>query len=169
MVTPRLAAYGVGALAVLAVLAGIYTKGYTSGKAHIQTLWDADKAAVSVVVGKVISDNIKRETEMRKAVTVAEATAREGISNVETQYASTLASLRAGNLQLRKRFTACTNALPGTPADPGQPADTDGAGLAIESAKRIVRAAADGDRGIIERNQCVTILKAERAQNGDSN
>jgi len=162
MVSPRLAAYGAGVLAVLAVLAGIYTKGYISGKSHIQSLWDADKAAQAQLVAKVVANNLRIESESRQAVAVATTTAREGIKHVEDQYSNTVRDLNNGNLKLRAGFDACANTMRTVATDTGKPADTDDAGLAIESAKRIVRAAADGDRGIIERNQCVAILKAER-------
>ena len=70
--------------------------------------------------------------------------------------------MRSGALKLREGFNACARTVSRTAPDTGKPVVADDAGLAIESAKRIVRAAADGDRAIIERNQCVTILKAER-------
>ena len=168
MVTPRLAAYGVGVLAVLAVLAGIYAKGYTTGKSHIQTLWDADKAAQAQLVAKVVAKNLRIESESRQAVAVATTTAREGIKHVEDQYSGTVRDLNNGTLKLREGFNACARTLSRTATDSGKPVVADEAGLAIESAKRIVRAAADGDRAIIERNQCVAILIGERAQNGDS-
>jgi len=168
MVSPRLAAYGVGALAVLAVLAGIYAKGYTSGKSHIQTLWDADKAAQAQLVAKVVANNLRIESESRQAVAVATTTALEGIKNVEDRYSGTVRDLNNGNLKLRAGFNACARTLSRTATDTGEPADPDGPQSAIESARRIVRAASDGDRAIIERNQCVAILIGERAQNGDS-
>lgn len=162
MVSPRLAAYAVGALLVLAVLAGIYTKGYTSGKFHVQSLWDADKAAQAQLVSMVIANNLRIESESRLAVAVATTTALEGIKHVEDQYSNTVRDLSNGNLKLRAGFDACARTLSRTATDTGEPADPDGPQSAIESARRIVRAASDGDRAIIERNQCVTILKSER-------
>lgn len=162
MVSPRLAAYGAGVLLVLAVLAGIYTKGHTSGKSYIQSLWDADKAAQAQLVAKVVANNLRIESESRLAVVVATATAREGIQHVENQYSGTIRDLNNGTLKLREGFNACARTLSRTATDTGEPADPDGPQSAIESARRIVRAASDGDRAIIERNQCVTILKSER-------
>ena len=169
MVSPRLIAYGMGILVILAVIAGIYTKGYWSGKDHTQGLCNADKAAQAQLVAKVVAKNIRIESESRQAVAVATTTAREGIKHVEDQYSNTVRDLNNGNLKLRAGFDACARTLSRTATDSGKPVVADDAGLAIESAKRIVRAAADGDRGIIERNQCVAILTGERAQNGHSN
>ena len=162
MLTPKLAVYGAGVLAVLAVLAGIYTKGYISGKSYIQSLWDADKAAQAQLVAKVVANNLRIESEAKQAVAVATTTAREGIKHVEDRYSGTVRDLNNGNLKLREGFNACARTLSSVATDTGKPVVADDAGLAIESARRIVRAAADGDRGIIERNQCVTILKSER-------
>jgi hypothetical protein len=155
----RLIQYGV----VMGTIVALIAVAHMRGRHNVQVLWDADKAATELVIEKMNTVNAKREAELRESVAVATATMKEGIQNAENAYSRTIDGLRTGNLKLRKSFNTCANTLSAVAADPaGVPARPAG-GFNDADAGVAFRIAADGDRGIAERNACAAILRRERA------
>jgi len=150
----------------MATIVALIAVAHMRGRHDVQVLWDADKAATTIVIEKMNTANAKREAELRESVAVATATMKEGIQNVETTYSRTIDGLRTGNLRLRKSFNTCANTLSTIAADPaGVPARPAG-GFNDADAAVAFGIARDGDRGIVERNACVAILRRERDGDG---
>jgi hypothetical protein len=153
----KLIQIGILIAAVVAILATVYMR----GRHDVQALWDAERAATAVVVAKIMADNKAREAQLQSAADNARTDMVRGIQDVEARLNRTILDLRAGNRKLRAEYT-CTSPVPGAATDPDGVADPDGAGPAARLAELCFRAAADGDRAIIQRNAAVEILKAER-------
>ena len=153
-------------LATILGLGGAGTAGYHKGKA------DAERAA-KIAMSEHLAEDREAErvaTEAADRYKDALATAQNAVSaayekgkaDAEATAKRTVADLRAGNLVLRNRWTAC-QASPDVPTAPAAPSEPD-AGTAdqAESAGRIVQAAAQCDaqvRGLQE------LLLLERKQN----
>ena len=148
---------GIIIAAVVAILAAVYMR----GRHDVQVLRDAEHAATAVVVAKIMADNKSRESQLQAAVDTARTDMVRGIQNVEANLTRTIVDLRAGNRKLRAEY-ACANPTPKVGTDPAGIADPDGADPAARLAELCFRAAADGDKAIIQRNAAVEILKAER-------
>ena len=157
MPTVKLIQIGIIIAAVVAILATVYMR----GRHDVQALWDAERAATAVVLAKTIADNATREAQLQAAVDTARIDMMRGIQDVESRLNGTIADLRAGNRKLRAEYT-CPNPVPGAAPDPTRADGPDAAGPAEKLADRAFRAAAAGDRAIIQRNACVEILKSER-------
>ena len=153
-------------LAAVLLAGGAGVAGYSRGKA------DAERVA-KIAMDKHLADDREEEAKAkdkaradRDALAVAQnavsAAYEKGKKDAEATAKRTVADLRAGNLVLRNRWTACEASadLPAAAADPSEP----DAGTAdrAESAGRIVQAAAQCDaqvRGLQE------LLLLERKQN----
>ena len=153
-------------LAAVLLAGGAGAAGYAKGKN------DAERVAKIAMDEHLIADR-EEETKAkdkaladRDALVAAQnavsAAYEKGKRDAEQTSKLVVADLRAGNLVLRNRWTACQTSLgvPTTPADPSEP----DAGTAdrAESAGRIVQAAAQCDaqvRGLQD------LLRLERKQN----
>jgi hypothetical protein len=153
----KLIQIGILIAAVVAILATVYMR----GRHDVQALWDAERAATAVVVAKIMADNKAREAQLQAAVDSAQTDMTRGIQDVEANLNRTIVDLRAGNRKLRAEY-ACTNPVPGAATGPSGAAGPNGTNPAARLAELCFRAAADGDKAIIQRNAAVEILKAER-------
>ena len=153
-------------LAAILGLGGAGVAGYNKGKT------DAERVAKLKMDEHLVEDREAERTateaasrhkdELAAAQNKVSAAYEKGKSDAEAAAKRTVADIRAGNLVLRNRWTACKASLgmPTAPPAPGEPdagtADRD------ESAGRIVQAAAQCDaqvRGLQE------LLLLERKQN----
>jgi hypothetical protein len=153
-------------LAAVLLAGGAGVAGYNKGKT------DAEHVA-KIAMDKHLAADREEETKAKEkaradrdalavAQNAASAAYEKGKRDAEQNSKRVVADLRAGNLVLRNRWTACQASLdvPTTPAAPSEP----DAGTAdrAESAGRIVQAAAQCDaqvRGLQE------LLLLERKQN----
>ena len=153
-------------LAAILGLAGAGVTGYNKGKT------DAERVAKLNMDEHLVEDREAERTateaasrhkdELAAAQNKVSAAYEKGKSDAEATAKRAVADLRAGNLVLHNRWTACQASL-GMPAAPAAPGEPD-AGTADrnESAGRIVQAAAQCDaqvRGLQE------LLLLERKQN----
>ena len=153
-------------IAAILGLGGAGAAGYRKGTI------DAERAAQIAMDKHLAEDRASERAAEQEANRYKDALAtaqnavsaayEKGKKDAETTAKRTVADLRAGNLVLRNRWTACQASadLPAAPAAPGEP----DAGTAdrAESAGRIVQAAAQCDaqvRGLQE------LLLLERKQN----
>ena len=102
-----------------------------------------------------------RRAQLRESAATERDKMLRGFQDVEARLNGAIDDLRAGNRKLRAEYT-CTSPVPGAATDPAGVADPDGANPAARLAELCFRAAADGDKAIIQRNAAVEILKAER-------
>ena len=153
-------------LATIVGMGGAGVAGYNKGKT------DAERVAKIAMDKHLIADNKAEQDAKDEAVRYKDALAtahnavsaayEKGKSDAEAAAKRTVADLRAGNLVLRERWTACKASadLPATAADPSEP--DAGTHDREESAGRIIQAAAQCDaqvRGLQE------LLLLERKQN----
>lgn len=146
---------------ILAAVVAILATAYMRGRHDVQALWDAERSATAVVVAKIMADNKAREAQLRESAATERDKMLRGIQDVESRLNRTIVDLRAGKRKLRAEY-ACTNPVPGAATDPARVAGPNGADPAARLAELCFRAAADGDKAIIQRNSAVEILKAER-------
>ncbi len=153
-------------LAAILGLGGAGVAGYNKGKT------DAERVAKLKMDEHLVEDREAERTATEAASRHKDALAaaqnavsaayEKGKSDAEATAKRTVADLRAGNLVLRNRWTACQASLD-VPATPTAPSEPDaGAGDREESAGRIVQAADQCDaqvRGLQE------LLLLERKQN----
>ena len=153
-------------IAAILGLGGAGVAGYNKGKT------DAERAAQIAMDKHLAEDRASERAAEQEANRYKDALAtaqnavsaayEKGKKDAEATAKRTVADLRAGNLVLHNRWTACQASLdvPAAPAAPGEP----DAGTAdrAESAGRIVQAAAQCDaqvKGLQE------LLRLERKQN----
>ena len=153
-------------LAAVLLAGGAGVAGYNKGKT------DAERVA-KIAMDKHLAADREEETKAKEkaradrdalavAQNAASAAYEKGKRDAEQNSKRVVADLRAGNLVLRNRWTACQASL-GVPAAPADPSEPD-AGVAdrAESAGRIVQAADQCDaqvKGLQE------LLRLERKQN----
>lgn len=94
---------------------------------------------------------------------IAAAAAKEQ-ADADREIDTLRARVRAGDLQLRKRFT-CAQGTAGaaTAAAAAVAGGEEGTGLGPADADFLVRIAAEGDAAIRERNLCIALAKEDRA------
>ncbi len=153
-------------IAAILGLGGAGAAGYNKGKT------DAERVAKLKMDEHLVEDREAERTATEAASRHKDALAtaqnkvsaayEKGKSDAEAAAKRTVADLRAGNLVLRNRWTACKASadLPTTPPDPSEP--DAGTGDREESAGRIVQAADQCDaqvKGLQE------LLRLERKQN----
>ena len=152
-------------LAAILGLGGAGVAGYNKGKT------DAERVAKLKMDEHLVEDREAERTateaasrhkdELAAAQNKVSAAYEKGKSDAEATAKRTVADLRAGNLVLRERWSACktSNGVPSTAADPSEP--DAGTGDREESAGRIVQAADQCDaqvKGLQE------LLRLERKQ-----
>ena len=155
----KLIQIGIIIAAVVAILATVYMR----GRHDVQVLLDAERAATTVVVRKIMAYNKAREAQLRESAADARFKMLEDSRNVEANLNHVISDLRSGARRVRPQY-ACTNPVPSAATDPAGVADPSGADPAARLAELCFGIAADGDLAILERNACVEILKAERRQ-----
>ena len=154
---------------VLAAILGLggagavgYRKGAANAELKAQVAMDAHLAADIREEQAAREEAALRKDKLIEAQNAVSAAYEKGKNDAEAAAKRTIADLRAGNLVLRDRWTACKASL-GVPAAPPDPSEPDaGTGDREESAGRIVQAAAQCDaqvRGLQE------LLLLERKQN----
>ena len=132
-------------LAAILGLAGAGVTGYNKGKT------DAERVAKLNMDEHLVEDREAERTateaasrhkdELAAAQNKVSAAYEKGKSDAEAAAKRTVADIRAGNLVLRNRWTACKASL-GVPTTPPAPSEPDaGTGDREESAGRIVQAA----------------------------
>ena len=152
-------------LAAVLLAGGAGVAGYSKGKT------DADRVA-KIAMDKHLAADREEETKAKEkaradrdalavAQNAASAAYEKGKRDAEQNSKRVVADLRAGNLVLRNRWTACKASadLPTAPPDPSEP--DAGTGDREESAGRIVQAADQCDaqvKGLQE------LLRLERKQ-----
>ena len=72
------------------VLGGVSAWGYKKGSAHVQQMWDKERATLLATALKVEQDNRAKEAEHRKKTVALEALLKE----TEAQYEEALAAVR---------------------------------------------------------------------------
>lgn len=153
-------------LAAILGLGGAGAAGYHKGKAEAERVAkiDMEKHLGEDREAERLATEVanRQKDELAAAQNAVSAAYEKGKKDAEATAKRTVADLRAGNLVLHNRWTACQASLdmPAAPAAPGEP----DAGTADrnESAGRIVQAAAQCDaqvRGLQE------LLLLERKQN----
>lgn len=107
-----------------------------------------------------------RSAEQAHAKNLADIAARaaQEQADADREIETLRARVRAGDLQLRKRFT-CPQSAAGAPggADSGGAGGGEAAGLTPADADFLVRIAAEGDAAIRERNLCIAVARGYRA------
>ena len=157
MPSTKLIQIGVIIAAMVAILGAVYMR----GRHDVQVLWDAERSSYAVVLAKTIADNKAREVQLRESAAIERDKMLRGFQDVESRLDGTIADLRSGARRVRPQYT-CANPVPGAAADPAGTAGADGADPVARLAELCFRAAAAGDKAIIQRNTAVEILKAER-------
>lgn len=99
-----------------------------------------------------------QEAKWAAAFDAAASISHEEMKNVQAHRDRLLADLRAGRLRLQACPTAC---LPDAPADSGQPSTAETGGQPAMAGELVNRLAVC-DEVVLERNQAVDLLKAER-------
>lgn len=140
----KLAPYALSLAAVLATYAGTYWTGKSHGKAQVQSAWDSDRAYQESKLAAIEQAHRQREAQLHEQAQRIEDELTRAQRGALEELDTTLANLRADNLRLRQRFTACR-----VPQDSDTPGGDDGAGtggLSEQDAEFLVRLAGDADR-----------------------
>jgi hypothetical protein len=147
------------ALAVAALLAGVYWWGHNNGAAGVQVKFDAHLAQDAIAAQKASEAARKHEQQDAKASAKIADAYEQGKRDAEAAGKRVADDLRSGNAKLRKRWQGCqaTDRVSGA-ATRAAESDAEAADRA-ESAGRIVRAAREADEQI---NGLQDILRAER-------
>ena len=139
-----------------------YRKGAANAELKAKVAMDAHLAADAKAEQAAREEATLRKDKLIEAQNAASAAYEKGKRDAEQNSKRVVADLRAGNLVLRNRWTACKASL-GVPTAPPAPSEPDaGTGDRAESAGRIVQAAAQCDaqvKGLQE------LLRLERKQN----
>lgn len=155
-------------LAAILGLGGAGVAGYNKGKT------DAERVAKLKMDEHLVEDREaerdateaanRHKDELAAAQNKVSAAYEKGKSDAEAAAKRTVADLRAGNLVLRERWSACKagDGLPGPAANPSEP----DAGTADrnESAGRIIQAAAQCDAQVRGLQQLLILERQKNAQ-----
>lgn len=146
------------AVAVFAIAAGVQTLYAGQLQQQIATQ-RADAAEAALAYADTV-----RTAEQAHAKNLADlaAKAAQEQADADREIEDLRARVRAGDLQLRKRFTCpqATGAAGG--ADPGGAGGGEASGLTPADADFLVRIAAEGDAAIRERNLCIAVAREYR-------
>ncbi len=103
---------------------------------------------------------LKAEAEKAAAIAEVDKKHREEQARVKDQADRTIAELRSGNLQLRKRFTCPSQRQSGSTDPTVSGADGEGeGGLTEQDAEFLVREAADSDRKSVKINSLIDVIE----------
>lgn len=98
--------YIIAAGAILIALGGIYFKGYSDGKQHVQVLWDADKKAIAEAAAIQAADTAQK-------IAAAQHTT-EDISNDYQQKIAQIRAYYSGHTDSALVSGVCVNSAAGT-------------------------------------------------------
>lgn len=144
--------------AMLLLLLLAYLKGGHDTDAKWQARWLARDRSDAVAAQKATDAARKQEADWVAAFDVAATISNEEIKNVQAHRDRLLADIRAGRLSFKP--AGCP--VPQAPADPGQPQAAPERGQPGLAGEELVHRFAVCDEVVIERNQCVGLLSAER-------
>lgn len=144
-------------LALLALLfGGVQTARLNS--AHHQL--EVQALALEVSAKKFAEWKLQQEAEKAAAIAAIDKKHREEQARVKSESDRTIAGLRNGNLQLRKRFSCPSQGESGSPSPTLGGTHGEGAGgLTKEDAELLVREAADSDRKSIKINSLIDVIE----------
>jgi hypothetical protein len=150
------------AMLIAGALMGWATNGWrlNAELASVQAAWDKERAAR--VAAAAAASEASRAEEWRRGEALAAAASDylEGIEHAKNDEQRLVANLRANAVRLRRQWAGCeTRRVSETAARPAEPDEA--ARLRIESAARIVRAAAECDAHVAGLQLA---LKSERQQ-----
>lgn len=164
-----LALYAIGALAVVAVLAGTYRYGRTDGAKLERTEWQtrekkADDAAAEKLA-KLTTDKELKEREHASALVTISTQYQGELKNVLTKKDRLIADLRAGTVKLRDPGTSYSlspNPVSATGAGAGRCDGDAQTGFSDELVEFLAGEASHADEIVLQLTACQANLSADR-------
>ena len=127
----------------------IHHKAWDAGAASVQTKLDALNVQLAQERERASEDARAKEQAQAKQLAAIDAQHVREMKDAQANFDRTLAEQRAGTLQLRQRWLACTSASANVPTTPASASSANAAADdRAASAARIVRAAAEADATI---------------------
>ncbi len=125
-----------------------------------QTDLQVQTMALEVSAKNFAEWKLKAEAEKAAAIAEVDKKHREEQARVKDQADRTIAELRTGNLQLRKRFTCPTQGQSGSSNPSVSGADGEGeGGLTQQDAEFLSRQAEDSDRKSVKINALIAVIE----------
>jgi hypothetical protein len=127
--------------------------------ATVQAAWDKERAALAQAAAAASEAARGEERRAAEALAAAAADHLKGIEDAKDKERRVVAGLRANVVRMRRQWAGCEHRMPQAAASASEPDDA--AELRIESAARIVRAAAQCDAHV---SGLQSALRGERQQ-----
>lgn len=151
-----------GALAVLALLAGIWWHGHSRGAAGVQAEWDADRARLNTKLLAQERSVRAAEQQHAQALAAIDAKYQENERNAQLETDRLRAQLRAGTVRLSVPVVAGSCRLPATGAGAGSGDGAERADIQPAAADDLVALAADADAVVRQLSACQAVVRADR-------
>ena len=160
--TAALYRYAAGALAVLALLAGVWWHGHSRGAAGVQAEWDADRAQLNTKL--LAQERSARAAEQQHAQTLAtiDAKYQENERNAQLETDRLRAQLRAGTVRLSVPVVAGSCSLSAAGSGAGSSDGAARADIQPAAADDLVALAADADAVVRQLSACQAVVRADR-------
>lgn len=144
----------------LALLALLFVGVQTARLASAHNDLDTQKLALVVSAQRFAEWKLKAEAEKAAAIAAIDKQHREEQARVKDQANRTIAELRSGNLQLRKRFTCPSQGQSNSPDPSVSRTDGEGeGGLTEQDAEFLVRQAEESDRKSVKINALIDVVE----------
>lgn len=146
--------------AALALLALGFGGVQTARLAHSQHALEVQTLALEVNAKDFAEWKLQKEAEKAAAIAALDKKHREEQKHVQDEADRTIASLRDGNLQLRKRFSCPSKEQPSSTDPTVSGADGEGeGGLTQQDAEFLIRQAEDSDRKSVKINKLIEVIE----------
>lgn len=151
-----------GALAVLALLAGVWWHGHSRGAAGVQAEWDADRAQLNTKLLAQERSARAAEQQHAQALAAIDAKYQENERNAQLETDRLRAQLRAGAVRLSVPVVAGSCSLSATGAGAGSGDGAERADIQPAAADDLVALAADADAVVRQLSACQAVVRADR-------
>ena len=138
----------------------IWSWGMDAGRAQVQALWEADRAAMAVKL--VAAEKRYREQEKRWARENQQLAAElhRGVGGTVADLEATLSDVRGDNLRLREQFRGCQSGVPDTPSTPSSDDGARQGGLSYTDEEFLIRVSAEADVLVHKLTACQAYVSA---------
>ena len=160
--TAALYRYAVGALAVIALLAGVWWHGHSRGAAGVQAEWDADRARLNTQLLAQERSARAAEQQHAQALAAIDAKYQENERNAQLETDRLRTQLRAGTVRLSVPVVAGSCSLSATGTGAGGSDGAARAELSAQAADDLVALAADADAVVRQLSACQAVVRADR-------
>lgn len=160
--TAALYRYTAGALAVFALLAGIWLHGHSRGAAGVQAEWDADRAQLNTKLLAQERSARAAEQQHAQALATIDAKYHEDERNAQLETDRLRAQLRASTVRLSVPVVSGSCSLSATGAGAGGSDGAARADIQPAVADDLVALAADADTAVRQLSACQAVVRADR-------